>query len=413
MMSWRGDLLREGRAVEFVCWLMLAGVAFWAACRGCRKPGGDERKESSQPVWGKPAFRLFLVAIVLRAVALPMAPGDDFARYVWEGKIQWSGHNPYIVAPQAEALQPLRDANWEGMNHKDYRAIYPPLTQAVFALCAKWPFGLKLLFVAADLGIVWLLVRRGVPLSRVAWYAWNPGVIVAFAGGAHYDSLFVLPLVLAVFALVDRRAAASCLWLGVALGLKTVPVFLLPLWALVLRKRAGWLGVALAVPLLASLPYGGPLVVTESLRQFVYVTRCNDMVIWLVELVWPNPEQKNLRWTLLMGFTVLAVTWIFRREPIRATLWVFGVMLMLSPVVHPWYLIWILPFAVLRGAWPWAVFAVSGGCGFLLWSSTPFWNAWEQTGWVRIFMVTPMLFASFIFLKICKTMEKMLETSLK
>ena len=38
--------------------------------------------------------------------------------------------------------------------------------------------------------------------------------------------------------------------------------------------------------------------------------------------------------------------------------WIFGALLLLSPVVNPWYLIWVLPFAVVyRSAWAWTASA--------------------------------------------------------
>ena len=46
----------------------------------------------------------WIVAILLRIVALPLEPGDDFWRYQWEGKIQNAGFNPYVQAPNDPQL---------------------------------------------------------------------------------------------------------------------------------------------------------------------------------------------------------------------------------------------------------------------------------------------------------------------
>ena len=77
----------------------------------------------------------WVVAVLLRLVALPLEPGDDFWRYQWEGKVQNAGFNPYVLAPNDEQLVPLRAEfpNWSQINHRDFSAIYPPGTELLFA----------------------------------------------------------------------------------------------------------------------------------------------------------------------------------------------------------------------------------------------------------------------------------------
>jgi len=139
------------------------------------------------------------VAIATRVAALGMYPGDDIWRYLWEGYVQTQGFSPYDLAPDAAVLEPLRQGWWSMINHKDVSAIYPPLTQLGFWLISLLSSSVhlfKLGFVAADLGICALLSRR-FGHGATLLYAWNPLVIYCFAGGAHYDSWFLLPLVVA------------------------------------------------------------------------------------------------------------------------------------------------------------------------------------------------------------------------
>ena len=75
----------------------------------------------------------------------------------------------------------------------------PPLTQLGFrTLAAISPSVIlfKTSFAIADLLICWLLTRRFTS-RQTTLYAWNPLVIYSFAGGGHYDSWFILPLVAA------------------------------------------------------------------------------------------------------------------------------------------------------------------------------------------------------------------------
>lgn len=139
------------------------------------------------------------LAIAPRLIMMAMYPGDDIWRYMWEGHIQNYGFNPYVIPPIAETLSPLRLDWWPEINNAYHAAIYPPLTQVGFRILAALRPSIllfKTAFVAADLGICYLLSNR-FGYRATLWYAWNPLVIYSFAGGAHYDSWFLLPLVAA------------------------------------------------------------------------------------------------------------------------------------------------------------------------------------------------------------------------
>ena len=81
-------------------------------------------------------------AVAWRAILVPVPPllSNDVNRYVWEGRVQVHGGNPYRWAdrPDAPRWVELRDGVWDGLNHKDYTAVYPPLfvlaTRAVVAV---------------------------------------------------------------------------------------------------------------------------------------------------------------------------------------------------------------------------------------------------------------------------------------
>ena len=107
------------------------------------------------------------------------------------------GINPYLHAPNAPELSQLRDAAWENIGHPHYTAIYPPLAEITFAVLAWLGAGitsLKVLIALADLAVCGFLAWR-FGTGRALVYAWNPLVLFCFAGGGHYDSLFVLTLV--------------------------------------------------------------------------------------------------------------------------------------------------------------------------------------------------------------------------
>ncbi len=256
------------------------------------------------------------VAILLRLVALPLVPGDDLWRYQWEGKVQNAGFNPYLLAPNDDRLAEVRKEypEWNQINHRNFSAIYPPGTELIFAGLSGVGAGTlayKLLFAAADLGVIVLLLRLLGGRERyldAAWYAWNPLVIYSFAGAAHFDSLMILPMLAGIFCFVRSRAAqeSSGQWrwallgaaaMGAAISIKLIPLLLLPVCAFALGRRAWALGLSLVIPALLSLPYGVPQVpIWQSLGKFVYIARVNDMFWWLIEeTFWPNPHQKEFQ----------------------------------------------------------------------------------------------------------------------
>jgi len=421
-----GDLSIAGHPARLVGSLLGAGVCFLVAVQFLAK--------GSTP--GRAVFFWF-VAIALRVVLLPMAPGDDLWRYQWEGRIQHHGFNPYVENPDSQRLVAWRDHSWAKINHRESAAIYPPATELLFAALASATTApsvlvFKTVFVLADLATVALLLALigGPDRHRTtAWYAWNPAVAYACAGAGHFDSLMLLPITAAVLALrraVEERAPSlprpaihgtdravpssrhpwswsliSTACLGLAIAFKLIPIFLLPVWFFALRRRAAVLLLAIAIPAGLSIPYGGPAVVVQPLFAFAEVTRFNDLVWgWIEAVTIPNPLGRNWPFTLALALAVIVIPWKLRDDWRRSAFWVLGAALLLSPVLHPWYVIWILPLAVWRGQIAWTVLSLSALTALLLWETTPLWTAWQPNLLTRSMVVLPPLAAWLVQSKI-------------
>jgi alpha-1,6-mannosyltransferase len=397
------DFAQPGAAWRFTLMGFAAGIAWAVAVHRF-----DAIPARARPwiFWG--------VAALLRLAMLAAHPADDFWRYLWEGRIQSAGAglNPYLLEPASLILAPLRTPWWHLINHPDWAAVYPPGAQLLFAGLARLtenPLAWKIAFALFDVAVIALLVRlrRGPGCYRtVAWYAWNPLVLYAFAGAGHYDSAMILALVVA-YACLDRalRSApdpdtvsfaaplAASVFLGLAISLKAAPLVLLPLFGFALGRRALWLVPGLFIPPALAVLYGFPGVeVFAPLREFALRARTNDAVWWIWELVaGPRPTNTAYNAVLLAACAVLG--WVFRREPLRGMLAVLGASMILSPVLHAWYLCWLLPFACLRRSVPWMVFSVSIFGYFLLWESTLFWSPWAQPVWQRLLILLPPVYA--------------------
>lgn len=401
LVLWAGrysDLAGPGNPAPFVGVMLAAGLAYLVALALYERV----------PSWTRPVF-FWTAAVLLRLAALPMTPGDDFWRYLWEAKVWLAGHNPYLVSPDAMDLVSLRDSTWPIINHPEYAAIYPPGAELIMAGIAKISPSVlffKSVFAFADLGVLYLLLRINTGFHRyrtTAWYAWSPAVILAFSGAGHFDSLMLLLMVGAIWALyrsdpLDKQPPAwtwaiiSAILLGASISIKIIPLFLVPVWLLMLRKRSVVLILTLLIPWALTYVFGGPGVVLSSLRRFADVTRFNDLFWWTYE-GFAGPADNNRLYTYVLCAVSIGLAIYFRKQWRRAMLWVMGAMLILSPVLHPWYVVWILPVASWRQCYPWFILALSSFNALLVWEAGPFWEPWLMTWPLRLMVIVPPLLA--------------------
>jgi hypothetical protein len=421
-LNYFDDWTLEEMPAKFVAVAALSGLAYFAALRSF--PGGLSIRAQRTIFWA--------MAIALRLVALPLEPGDDFWRYQWEGKIQQAGFNPYANAPDDPQLETVRAQfpAWHKINHRDFRAIYPPGAELIFAGLSRIsdsPLLYKLIFAAADIAAIALLLRLPVaavydrrsslpndshrpPLhyATAAYYAFNPLVVYSFAGSAHFDSLMILPMLAGILFLTrfesepdPRRkwwlALAVATAFGVAISIKLVPVLLLLCCVFALGYRAITLVVSAAIPLLLSFLYGYPKIpIWDSLRSFAHITRLNDLFWWVIEeTVWPNPHQKNYHYNVILFIAVALISLLFYRNWKRGMLWAMGTALILTPVLHPWYCTWILPLATWRRSHAWHVLSITLFAYYLFWNERLFLLPWHSEPWLRALIAIPPLVAGW------------------
>ena len=182
------------------------------------------------------------IAVALR-MALLLAPpfmSSDIYRYVWDGRVQAAGINPYVHVPADTALSSLRDtAIFPRINRADYaHTIYPPAAQMIFAAvgcgsdsvtAAK--ICMLLLEACGILAALRLLALAKMPPARVLIYAWNPLVLWAVAGDGHIDGAMIGLLGLAMWAAIRQRGGLAGALLGGAILTKFLPIAVLPaLW---------------------------------------------------------------------------------------------------------------------------------------------------------------------------------------
>ncbi len=182
------------------------------------------------------------IAFVMRLSVLFAPPflSSDVYRYVWDGRVQVAGINPYRYIPDDAALTPLRDAAiYPNVNRREYApTIYPPMAQMIFQGVARLSptvLAMKAAMVAFELvamaAVLRLLDLARLPRARVLIYAWNPLAVWAFAGNGHVDAAVVGFIGLALLARGLRRDGLAGAALGGAILIKFLPIAIAPaLW---------------------------------------------------------------------------------------------------------------------------------------------------------------------------------------
>ena len=313
--------------------------------------------------------RLVFWALVFRVCGLVGGPlfEDDFFRYLWDAHRFAEDLTPYGAPPEAyfdDASVPAAFAGvLDQVNNPDLPTIYGPVAQFAFlggyflAPAEVWP--LQAIFAAFDIGIVLLLLRLA-PARAVLLYAWCPLVVKETAFTAHPESLGVCLLLAAVGLAGARRLRTAAVCLALAAGAKIFALLLVP-FVLMRARTAPWAIfsgalAALYVPFL--LPFASWQAGAAGLASTATMAsewEFNAALFALFAALLPNLEARLAAGAALVAFCAWC-WWRQRRlgDAVPRGDWVFGAALLLSPVLNPWYLIWVLPFAVVhRSAWAW------------------------------------------------------------
>jgi hypothetical protein len=367
---------------SFIVPLAVAGIAYLLAIR----------ELFSTPKFPKSVIVVGLaLAALWQSLFLRMLPGsdDDIHRYVWDGRVQRLGYNPYILVPSDPALAALHTSETRTLNNPDVPSPYPPAAQLFFrAVTAihESTFALKVAFVTCDWAIVLVLLavlswtRQGE--HWVLAYAWHPLLATEVAGSGHIDIVGVLLLLVSVAALVKRWPAFAAIAFGLAVAVKLLPIVLLPLyWKRVRMRDAALAAVLLGLLYIPFLSHGG--ISFGSLGTYVQSFRFNDPVFATLERVAAPRVVAGL--AALAGF--LTAIWM-RRRPTQcfsdAFAWPMAASLLCAPVVYPWYLLWLLPFLRSTSTLPITIWALSILPTYYVWHLRALGRPWIVPGWIML-----------------------------
>ena len=213
---------------------------------------------------------------------------------------------------------------------------------------------LQAILIGLDLAVVALLLRLA-PAGNVLLYAWCPLVIKEIAFTAHPDGAGACLLLAAVALSRDGRWQVAAVALGLSAGAKALGLVLAPLVLAGARLRHWLLFAATVAAVYAPFALSGGSDLT-SLQVFAREWEFNS---WLFGLLKTALGPFEARVALGLAFAAFWGWYHVRyfRSPARAIPradWIFGGLLAASPVINPWYLLWLLPFAVVYPTlWAW------------------------------------------------------------
>jgi len=350
---------------------------------------------------GRPApLALVLGAAVVLRLPLLLSPpslSTDIYRYVWDGRVQAAGTNPYRFVPAAPELAALRDDRiYPHINRREYAVtIYPPAAQASFLAVTRvsesvlW---MKTSVLAFEGLAIWLLLRllrrSGRPEPEVLLYAWHPLALWEFAGSGHLDAAPMALVLAALLGTARGKSALSGLALGVATLFKLYPVVVLPaLW-----RRGDWrMPLAFAGTVaLGYLPYAS--VGTGVLGFLPGYAREEGLLTgspyFLLQMADSVAGRELPAWLYLIPAVLVLIglsIWAVRQEGERArekAALALGAAAMIAVSPHyAWYFAWLLPLAALTRCLPMLLLGVTSFVLYvsLLWDS-PSTRLWSNAG---------------------------------
>ncbi|MGA1836812.1 polyprenol phosphomannose-dependent alpha 1,6 mannosyltransferase MptB [Herbiconiux sp. 11R-BC] len=396
------DLLRNTRGAVAICGILVVGgalllLAAWLALGvsllRTRQGAADAttpKTESATDAATASKQASPLRQVVTSAIAwgipllvtVPMFSRDMFA-YVGQGRLMAAGMNPYTTGMAdlpgwfALGVDPL----WAD-TQTPYGPVFVWLSKltvmATDALPTEVPIFIFRLLAAGGLAMLayyaWRIARlRGLNEAGVLWIvAASPLVLMNFVVAGHNDGLMLGFIVGGVYYALKDRPILGTIFVAVAIGVKPIALIALPIIGLIWAgQNAGWGAIIKRWLAVASIALGGIAVLGWGLG--IGIGWVSALATPVTISSWYAPAnilgisvgglangvglsgditQEVFKLGMLgLGCTAAAYLVIAKRrvDPLWLLAGCFAVIMLSSPVLHPWYGIWLLTFFALAG----------------------------------------------------------------
>lgn len=314
-------------------------------------------------------------------LALPIFSRDVFA-YIGQGRLVAAGQDPYVdgISTLNNWFQLGADITW-AESETPYGPLYLNVEYWVNQLVGTSPDLSVLLFrLVAFAGVILCMIYvpkiaalHKVSGAKAAWISVaNPLFLISFVASAHNDSLMVGLALAGTYYAATRRGVLGVVLIAASIGVKPITLVLLPFigllwagpdagWARKFRYWAytaglvaiimaligwangygfGWLGVMLGTGTGAVIfaPVGALNAVLSGALATIGVP-----TDWLLPLLKLIGRLTSVALVLLLIFKGK------QSHLVQRMALAFSALVVLSPIIQPWYILWLLPFFAVTG----------------------------------------------------------------
>lgn len=297
----------------------------------------------------------FLMSIIVQISFLNYEPigSDDIYRYMWDGKVQDYNINPYLYKPIDKVLEKLHsDILPTKMNFKEMKTIYFPLSQWLFYIGYKlsgenfwgYKFLIFISLIITTLLIYKLLIELNISIKNILLFVISPLIYFQFSIDGHLDA-FGLPLLLAsLLFYISNKKILSAIFLGLSFSIKPIAIILIPIFFLeekLLKDKLKFVIISLLALAIQFLPYLNRSNPFEAFFIYTKNWMYNGFIFTSINnLLHNNQSSRLISWLVMIIF--LIPVYFKKMHLIKKTYFSFFLMIIFSPVVHPWYISWLL-----------------------------------------------------------------------
>ncbi|MDH7603828.1 MAG: hypothetical protein QHH13_02910 [Melioribacter sp.] len=295
-----------------------------------------------------------LIGIIIRISFINTMPigSDDIYRYMWDGKVQSNGINPYKFSPADSNLIFLHsDILPAKVNFPELKTIYFPLSQWLFFLGYQlsgeniWGYKLILMiFELLTIIILHLILRKlNMPSNYLLLYVLCPLPIFQFALDSHLDGYGLLLITMSILFYLMRRLAISMIFLGLSLSIKPIGILFIPVFFLEEHKISDKLKI-LFLPFVTFFIQFIPYIFSSNPFEalFVYAKHWsfNGGIFTLLNSFIKHNQITRIVCGIVL-LIVLIPLYLSKYDLLKKIYYSVLMLLIFSPVVHPWYIGWL------------------------------------------------------------------------
>ena len=328
---------------------------------------------------------LLIVGILFRLVFLIAEPNlsQDFYRFIWDGELIKNGINPYLYTP--DQIMEQGTVSFAGMNelregmtdlNARHYSNYPPVNQILFALASILGGGsvmgsmiaMRLMVILADLGVLYfgrkLLQNLNKANHMAFWYFLNPLVIIELTGNLHFEGVMLFFFVWALYLISKNKWLWATPIYAISIMVKLMPLMFLPLFikylgikkSVVFYTLIGLGCAALLYPFYSSVFVDN---YSETVGLWFSNFEFNSSIYNLVKKIaiayyeakpWELIDSYGSMLTTAMVMIVLLIAFLRKNQKldsvITSMVFALAIYYFLSSTVHPWYVVFLLGFAI-------------------------------------------------------------------